>query len=134
MKDKSNYCLYHHPTCNAGCTKVQCRGFFPLRAPIIMESQLAQCESLEHRECEQFKSGNVFQEERRAAHKGCEFLSNAECGHPERFRCNGSVPPFIIEKDNFLSACFESGFKECPNYKTGVKFREESNRIKSSRT
>ncbi len=110
-----------------------CRAFFPQKSPIIMEGQKAICQSDEHHECLIRADGIEYQEERIRNHKGCPFLSNSQCGHPEIFRCNGFVPPFVIDGKNLelIDACLNSNYNECPNFKIGVKFREESNRINS---
>lgn len=131
MTKNTEECIYYHRMCASGCTKVACRSKFPETQPLIMDSMKVTCQHKEHVDCERYKEGLVFQQARRDAKKGCLFLTNNECGHPERFRCNGATPPFIVEKDNFLDSCFGADFKACPNYAAGMAFREEVQRVKA---
>ncbi len=133
MSVKEIICPFWHPTCQAGCTKVQCRAHHPVKSPIIMESQKSICKSDEYHECMTYMDGVEFQERRRKEHKGCPFLTNRECGHPDRYRCDGAVPPFKIEGGNLklLDSCLNEDYTECPNYKTGIAFRETWKKVKS---
>ena len=128
-------CEYYHPSCAVGCSKVQCRARFPEKAPIIMDSQKTICKSDEHLECLIRLDGLEYHADRIRNHKGCPFVSNSTCGHPNDWRCNGFVPPFKIEGANleFLQACFGNEYKNCPNYVIGIRFREEANRIARER-
>lgn len=130
MKDRSNYCIYHKPACNAGCTKVFCKAFFPDRQPLIMAKDLPMCESLNHRECQQFIAGNAYQEERRRSKKGCPFLADKVCIKPNTFWCHGRTPAFEVTKDNNLESCQGNDFKNCPYYSEGIAFQEEAKRKK----
>lgn len=135
MNEKETVCEYYHPSCASGCSKVQCRARFPEKAPILMESQKAICKSDEHLECLIRLDGLEYHAKRVREKRGCPFLTNSQCGHPNDWRCDGWVPPFKIDGANLelLQACFGNEFPECPNYQVGVKFRVEANRISKQR-
>ena len=124
-------CEYYHPSCATGCNKAHCRARFPEKSPIIMENQKTICKSDEHKECLIRLDGLEYHAERIRNRKGCPFITNSTCGHPNDWRCDGAIPPFKIEGANLelLAACFGSDYPECPNYKMGVAFRIEANRI-----
>jgi len=124
-------CTFYHPACNAGCTKAYCRAFFPIKSPVIMENQKSICKSDEHLECLIRLDGLEYHTDRIKNRKGCPFVTNSTCGHPNDWRCDGAIPPFKIEGANLelLSNCFGNEYPTCPNYVIGVKFRAEANRI-----
>lgn len=133
--DEKNKCTFFKKACASGCEKAYCKAFFPEKSPLVMEDQKKICLSDDHKECLRYTDGLEFHAERIRNRKGCPFLSNSQCGHPDIWRCNGFVPPFVIDGKNLelLQACFGNEFSDCPNYIIGVKFREEANRIARER-
>jgi len=132
-KELEKKCSFYKPACAAGCTKSYCMAFFPSKSPLVMEAQKQICLSDEHFECLVRAEGMEYQAKRAKEHKGCPFLTNRLCGHPNQYRCDGHTPPFKIEGDNLplLNACLNSDYTQCPNYQAGVKFRELANRVKN---
>ena len=131
MNENKGECPFYRRNCPTGCKKADCRGFFPGKTLVIMESQKKVCESLEYLDCEQYKAALIWREDRRLSRKGCPFLSDKICGHPKDVWCKGNTPPFKIEADNFIESCYGNNFAECPNYATGIAFQEEAKRIKA---
>lgn len=129
MSKSKDECLFFHRQCPHGCNKVQCRAYYPERAPIIMEDQKKICQSPEHKECEQYKASFVWREERRLAKKGCPFLGDHYCGRPKLRYCKGKIPPFDITDDPNLASCYGNDYAECPNYAEGIAFQEEAKRV-----
>lgn len=127
---KKDVCPFYHPLCRHGCTKADCRSRFPERAPLIMEDQKAICQSAEHLDCERYKDGVAYREEKQLSRVGCPFLHDKICGKPGVIMCTGNVPPFPIEGDNlkFVEACYSKDYASCPSYQMGVAFAAEAKR------
>ena len=124
-----------HKLCKAGCDNYVRRAFFPEKSPLIMKNQLEICKSDSFGvECTLHDEGVKYHELRRIMKEGCPFLSNTQCGKPNSFWCKGHVPPFLITNKEDMEMCLKPEFKECPNYKMGMDFIEETNRIKSLKT
>ena len=129
-------CRYYHRVCpsGTGCPNVQCRAFFPQRAPIIQESMKPTCMSEEYLNCPQYEAGNEYREKRIREKIGCPFLTNSRCGKPNEYWCKGFIPPFVVTEENNLEACKTKSYELCPNYAIGVKEAEEARRLLSGKS
>lgn len=98
-----------------------------------MEDAVPFCKSPEHEvDCEQYKAGKAFQIERKASRKGCPFLENKVCGHPNTWFCAGGDVKWLLKgtymdktADNDITGCKGNEYAECPNFKRGMEVRLE---------
>lgn len=113
-------------------------------------------------ECLIYHEATVWRQKRRekSLTEKCPFAYNTVCAKPWLWICKGAVPPFFLteveEDDHGLSVrdaegsvIFKEGrsiedirgtclsgdpaiYTECPNYKTGVAFREHVKKVKKT--
>lgn len=131
MSQKDTDCMFLHPACKAGCTKYLCRSHYPKSQPVVQEGTLPLCKGMDHADCERYKDGLEFQEERRKAKKGCQFLSNSICGNPDVWHCKGGNYPALLKgkymngEANFdISPCQDTDGKECPRHQEGLRLQQ----------